>query len=450
MSRAVLAMFSVALALVIPLAPRAHGEEGSARPHVLTIALEDQSINPVTARFIDRALRRAESTGAQCLIVQLDTPGGLMESTRRIVKDILQAEVPVVVYVAPRGARAGSAGVFITLAAHVAAMAPGTNIGAAHPIVLPGLGGDGETSKNAAPNPLSEKVLNDAVAWARSLAEYRGRNADWAARAVKESVSTPASQAVKEHVVDFLADDQHELLERLDGRKVSLPGRTVVLHTRGATVDHLEMSWSERLLDLLTNPTLAYLLLLLGFSGLLFEITHPGLWAPGIVGLICLVLAFFAFQMLPINYAGLVLLVLGLVLVALEVKVHSLGLLTLSGVACLLLGSFMLVEPVPGIGRVSWLVGAPVSTALALIVLFLVGNVVRTHRMPVHTGMDGLLGTEGIVRGDFDGQGYVFVHGELWRAHGDEPLRTGQRVRIQGYDGLTLRVERVAESGQTK
>ncbi len=439
-------MVSAALALLTPLGHMVYGEEGPRQPHVLTIALEDQSINPVTARFVDRGLRQAESTGAQCLIVQLDTPGGLMESTRRIVKDFLQAEVPVVVYVAPRGARAGSAGVFITLAANVAVMAPGTNIGAAHPVSLPGLGGDGEPSKNAVSNPLSEKILNDAVAWARSLAEYRGRNADWAARAVKDSISTTASQALGEHVIDFLADDQRQLLEQLDGRKVSLPGRTVVLHTRGAAVDHLEMTWTERLLDLLTNPTLAYLLLLLGFSGLLFEITHPGLWAPGVVGLICLVLAFFAFQMLPINYAGLVLLLLGLVLVALEVKVHSLGMLTLTGVACLLLGSFMLVEPVPGIGRVSWLASVPVSAALALIVLFLVGNVVRAHSRPVQTGLEGLLGAEGIVRGDFNRQGYVFVHGELWRAHGDEPLRDAQKVRILGYEGLTLRVQRVADS----
>ena len=324
-------------------------------------------------------------------------------------------------------------------------MAPGTNIGAAHPVSLPGLGGDGEPSKNAVSNPLSEKILNDAVAWARSLAEYRGRNIDWAARAVKDSISTTASQALQEHIIDFLADDQVQLLERLDGRKVSLPGRTVVLHTRGAAVDHLEMTWTERLLDLLTNPTLAYLLLLLGFSGLLFEITHPGLWAPGVVGLICLVLAFFAFQMLPINYAGLILLLLGLLLVALEVKVHSLGLLTLTGVACLLLGSFMLVEPVPGIGRVSWLASVPVSAALALIVLFLVGNVVRAHSRPVQTGLEGLLGAEGIVRGDFDRQGYVFVHGELWRATATNRCATVRKVRVLGYEGLTLRVGRVAD-----
>jgi membrane-bound serine protease (ClpP class) len=282
------------------------------------------------------------------------------------------------------------------------------------------------------------------VAWARALAEYRGRNQEWAARAVQESISTPAGQALREHVIDFLADDPNELLDRLDGRTISLPGRTVILHTKGAAVERLDMSWPERLLDVLANPTLAYLLLLLGFYGLLFEITHPGVWAPGILGLICLALAFFAFQMLPINYAGLALLGLGLLLVVLEVKVHSLGLLTVAGLACLLLGSSMLIEPVPGIERVSWLVIVPVSAATALVMLFLVGNVVRAHRAPIQTGMEGLIGTEGIVRSDLDGQpGFVFVHGELWRACANEPLRAGQRVRIQGCDGLTLHVQRI-------
>ena len=421
-------------------------------PRVLYLTLENQVINPVAARSITQALNQARSKQAQCLIIQLDTPGGLMESTRRIVKDILQSDVPVVVYIAPSGARAASAGVFITLSAHVAVMAPGTNIGAAHPVTL-GIGGGlpGEevekNSPSSSSNPMSEKILNDAVAWARALATLRGRNPNWAARAVRESISTPAEEALKDHVIDFLAANQGELLGRLDGRTIRLPDRTVVLHTQGAMIEHLQMSWPERVLDIVANPNLAYILLLLGFAGLIFEMTHPGFWAPGIMGLICLVLAFFALQELPVNYAGLALLLLGLVLLALEVKVHSWGLLTLAGLACLLLGSFMLIEPAPGIGSVSWFVIAPVSAAMALIVLFLVGNVIRAHQRKIQTGMEGLIGKEGITRTDIQGQGMVFVHGELWRAHSDQPMKAGQAVRVLGYEGLTLQVQPAREQG---
>jgi membrane-bound serine protease (ClpP class) len=435
-----------ALFLLALLAAPAQSQEP---PRVLVVAVEDQIIHPVTQRFLARAIRQAADRGDPCVIIQLDTPGGLMESTRHIVKDILTSEVPIVVYVAPSGGRAKSAGVFIVLSAHVAAMAPGTNIGAAQPMpvgrgVLPAALGD----RNLDPVEmvLEEHVANDAEAWARALAEYRRRNIDWAVRAVKDGISTPATDALREGVIDLVAVDQADLLKRLDGRQVSLIGRAVTLRTKDAVVERMEMSWSERALSLLANPTLAYLLLLLGFAGVVFEITHPGTWIPGVFGLTCLVLAFFAMQMLPINYAGLALLVLGLLLVGLEVKFHSYGLWTAAGIVCLLIGSAMLIEPVAGVERVSWLVVAPVTIALALIMLVLVSNVVRAHRGKVQTGIERLLGAHAQVKGSMDGEGFVFVSGELWRAQCDLPLQDGETVRVEAYDGLTLHVRPLSDN----
>jgi membrane-bound serine protease (ClpP class) len=431
------------LVMVLTLAALVPAGVGGQELRVLVVPLEDQIIHAVTERFLVRALRQAGDV--ECVIIQLDTPGGLVDSTRHIVKEILTSDVPVIVYVAPDGARAGSAGVFITLAAHKAAMAPGTNIGAAHPAFLGGSllkGGNDEQPKNGAGlNPeqiLSEKITNDAVAWARALAEHRGHNAEWAASAVKESISTPAKEAREKNVVDFVATDLHDLLNQLDGTGITLTGRNVVLHTKGAIVDRLEMSWSERLLCFLANPTLTLLLLFLGVIGLAFEFAHPGIWIPGILGVICLILAVFAMQMLPINYAGLGLIGLGILLVLLEVKLHSCGMLTAAGIICLLLGSAMLIEPVGGVERVSWLIVAPVSVALALIMLLLVSNVVRAHQAKVQTGMDGLVGALARVRGDMNGPGYVYVAGELWKARCDLPLQDGETVRVEGFEGLTL------------
>jgi membrane-bound serine protease (ClpP class) len=432
------APFAKRLVLALLLVALPATAQAKEPPRVLSIKLEDQIIQPVTARFVARSLQQAEAMKAQCLIIQLDTPGGLLDSTHRIVKDILHSEIPVVVYVAPQGAHAASAGVFITLAAHVAVMAPGTNIGAAHPVS----GGAQQAS-----DVMMNKAVNDAVAWARSLAQQRHRNADWVARAVQDSISTPAEQALQEKIIDFLAVDEVDLLDKLNGRSVVLDGKTVVLDTAGAEVEHLEMSWSDRLLCILANPSLAYILLLLGIGGLGFELTHPGSWIPGILGLVCLTLAFFALQVLPISYAGLALLGLGLLLLVLEVKFHSLGLLAVAGLICMLLGSFMLVEPQPGIERVSWVVILPATTGLALIVLFLVGNVLRAHQAPVRTGKEELLGSVGVARSeiDLDRPGWVDVQGELWQARSSTRLRAGERVRILQCLGLSLFVERVDE-----
>ena len=439
----------LALALVLmAIVPAGVRSQEPMPPRIVVIPLEGQIIHSVTQRFLVRALQQAADQGVQCVIIQLDTPGGRLDSTGHIVKEILNSEVPVVVYIAPSGARAGSAGVFITLSAHVAAMAAGTNIGAAHAVAPGGGAGPGGndeqrrgTGRPTAQQILSEKITSDPVAYARSLAQHRGRNADWAARAAKDSVSTPAQEALQQNIIDFLAADLTDLLNQLDGRTVALHGESVVLHTKGAVVQRLEMSWPERLLSLLANPTLALLLLLLGIFGLVFEFAHPGIWIPGILGLICLILAFFALQMLSINYAGLALIVLGLLLVLLEVKVHSYGMFTAAGIICLLLGSAMLIEPAGGVGRVSWLVVTPVAIALALIMLLLVSNVVRAHQAKVQTGMTGLIGAVARVRGDMNGPGYVYVAGELWKARCDLPLQDGETVYIHGYEGLTLHVE---------
>jgi len=439
----------LALALIpIALMPAGVRSQEPMPPRVVIVPLEDQIIHPVTQRFLVRALQQAADERVECIIIQLDTPGGRLDSTGHIVREILNSEVPVVVHVAPSGARAGSAGVFIALSAHVAAMAPGTNIGAAHPVAPGGGAGPGGNDvqgwgagKPTAQQILSEKITTDSVAYARALAQYRGRNADWAAHAAKDSVSTPANEALQQNVIDFLAADLTDLLNQLDGRTVALHGERVVLHTKVAVVQRLEMTWTERLLSLLANPTLTYLLVVLGIAGLALEFAHPGIWIPGIFGVVCLILAFFAMQMLLINYAGLALLVLGLLLVLLELKVHSYGMLTAAGIIGLLLGSAMLIEPVGGVERVSWLIVAPVSIALALIMLLLVSNVVRAHKAKVQTGMEGLIGAVARVHGDMNGQGYVYVAGELWKARCELPLQDGETVCIQGYEGLTLYVK---------
>jgi len=298
------------------------------RPTVLQVCLSNEAISPVTARYIQRAIEQAEQERADCLIIILDTPGGLVDSTRDIVKATLRSKVPVVVYVAPPGARAASAGVFITLAAHVAAMAPGTNIGAAHPVQIGGLPGSPPPKEGkekgqepGAKTPMEEKIVNDTVAWARSLAELRGRNADWAARAVKESLSAPASEALKEGAVDLVADDLNDLLARLDGREVTLPDGVMRLRTAGAEVRTLEMWWGERILAVLTNPNVAFLLLIFGFYGILFELYTPGWGVAGTLGVVCLLLGFFALAVLPISYVGLALLAVALALFVAEVFV---------------------------------------------------------------------------------------------------------------------------------
>ncbi|MGE3274805.1 MAG: nodulation protein NfeD [Vicinamibacterales bacterium] len=421
-------------------------------PPVLTAALPDDSINPVTARFLVRAIGQAEARDAAALVILLDTPGGLVDSTRAITRRMLDSRVPVVVYVSPPGGRAASAGLFITVAAHIAAMAPGTNIGAAHPVQSGGgpLGPaptapSGNETPEGPASPMEDKILNDTVAWVRSMAELRGRNVDWVTEAVTESASITAREAVERHVVDLMADDLGALLAAIDGRTVSLPDGPVRLATAGAPIEAVEMWWGDQILSALANPNLAFMLLMLGFYGLLFELYTAGWGVGGTVGIICLVLGFFAMAVLPINYVGLVLLVIGLALFVAEGFIVSHGLLAAGGALAVGVGGLMLVDSPPGFMRVSpWLV-LPVALASAVVAGFLVTAVVRAHRAPPATGGEDLPGALAHAAGAFRAErdhwsGLVRVHGELWRATSAGPVDDGAPLRVEHREGLLLRV----------
>jgi membrane-bound serine protease (ClpP class) len=343
------------------------------------------------------------------------------------------AKVPIVVYVAPPGARAASAGVFITMAAHVAAMAPGTNIGAAHPVQM----GEGEMSKE-----LGEKVTNDAVAMIRSIAEKRGRSAWWAERAVRESVSIPETEAVGDTVVDLIAPGLDSLLAAVDGRVVEVSSGRVALDTRGAEISRIRTGLRFRVLDIISNPNIAYILLILGFYGLFFELSNPGTILPGVVGGICIILAFYALRTLPINAAGLALIVLALILFVAEVKVTSHGLLTVGGVVSMLFGSLMLIEsPLPFL-RISWVVIVSTVVLTVLFFLFAVTMGVRAQRRKPTTGREGLIGMVGTAHTDLTPRGVVILHGEYWQAECDEPVAHGEAVRVTSVDGLVCQVTR--------
>lgn len=388
-------------------------------------------INPVASEYVDKGLEKARALGAQALVLQLDTPGGLDKSMRLIIKSMLASPIPVVVYVAPAGSRAASAGVFITMAAHVAAMAPGTNIGAAHPVAL----GGGKMDKT-----MIEKVENDAAAYIRSLAERWGRNADWAEEAVRKSVSIQASEAVEKGVVDLLAPSLEELLAKIDGRALQAGGRTVTLATAGAPVVTVSMTLKQRILSFLSHPNVAYLLMLLGFYGIFFELSSPGALFPGIIGGIAIILAAYALQLLPVNWAGLALMALALVLFLLEIKVPSHGALTIGGVVALTLGSLMLFDSPDPLLRVSLKVIIPAVVVTSGFFIFLVGKTAQAHRARVTTGREGLVGAEGIVRKWADGQGTILLRGELWKAESLSALESGQEVTVTETDGLTLTV----------
>jgi len=428
---------------------------------VLRIDLRNEAITPVTEQFVSGAIRSANEQGMSAVVVVLDTPGGLVDSTRDMVKAILQSPVPVVVYVGPAGARAASAGTFITMAAHVAAMAPGTTIGAAHPVPVGGLPGvpsdpapkdagkDKPDPGAGGASPMEQKVLNDTVSWARSLAELRGRNAEWMARAVKESASVPANEALKEKVVDLLADDFNGLLQKLHGREVRTASGLVTLQIANAQVITKQMWWGQRFLAALANPTLAFLLLIFGVYGIIFELYTPGWGVPGTVGVICLMLGFFSLAILPTNFVGLALVVIALGLLVAEVFVTSYGLLTLGGLICLITGGLMLINSPEGFMRVSLLALIPVAAAIVAVTLFLMTGVARTQRLPVAMEQVGT-GAVGRVEGEFAGaggqfKGFVRVHGELWTATSDEPVSAGQAVAILRRDGLLLHVEPLRE-----
>jgi membrane-bound serine protease (ClpP class) len=394
-------------------------------------------IGPATGIYVKRLLREAQEHDARCVVLTVDTPGGLADTMRDIIQAILASPVPVVTFVHPEGARAASAGAMIMLAAHVAAMAPGTNIGAAHPVaILPGGGQEKDET-------MEEKITNDAAAYARTLATRRGRNVAWAERIVRESISSTANEALEQKVIDTLADDVAGLVERIEGRTVEVAGTRVTLRARGAAIVDAPPSLRESFLARISDPNIAYLLMLAGVFGLIFELQNPGAILPGVVGALSLLTAAFALQMLPVNWAGAALIVLAIVLFILEVKVTSHGLLTVGAVVAMFFGSLMLIDSPFPFMRVSLAVIIPSVVFTALFFLFAVGMGVRAQRRRVTTGHEGLVGMEGVARGPVgpDG-GSVLVRGEFWNAQSDEPIADGAHVEVTHVDGLRLRVRR--------
>lgn len=396
-------------------------------------------IDPAVYMFISDAIDRAERDGAQALIIQLDTPGGLDTSMRSIIREILESQVPIVVYVYPDGSRAASAGVFITMAAHVAAMAPATNIGAAHPVAF-----QGEISEE-----MNQKITNDAVAYIRNLAEKRGRNADWAEEAVRESSSLTASEALEKGVIDYVAKDYRDLLVQMDGRKVVLDDREIVLSTKGAEVTPRGMSFRLRLLHALSDPNIAYLLLIIGIYGIIYEFASPGLGFSGIAGVICIILALYSLQTLPVNIAGLALIVLAIILFIADIKVASHGILTAGGIASMLLGSLILIDsPAPYLRIAPGLIIGTVLTTAGLFA-FAVRAVYKAHKEKPTTGIEGMLGQIGVARTEVNPRGQVFVRGELWSAEAldGNKIEKDSRIIVQSMSGLVLRVKKYEEGG---
>ncbi len=391
----------------------------------------DGPITPVTAKYIGDAVRSASRREAECLVIEIDTPGGLMLSTFSIDKELLSDRVPVVVYISPSGGRAASAGVYIAYAAHFVAMAPGTNIGAAHPVTMSGK----DTSK-----VMLEKVTNDAVAHIKALADRRKRNKTWAELAVRESVSITEQEALKLGVTDFIAENLDGLLKQLDGKTLMLQDGEKVLRTGTAEIRRYPMSWRYRILDKISDPNIAYLLMLAGIIGIFFELQNPGAVFPGALGGISLILAFFALQVLPISAAGILLILLAVVFFILEVYITSFGLLTIGGIVAMTLGSLMLFKT-PSL-RVSLSVIIPVVLATAAFFLFAAGMVLKTHRKRITTGYQGLIGERGVVLNALKPEGQVLVHGEVWEAFSSEPLKKGDKIEvIEGGEGLILKVK---------
>lgn len=405
-------------------------------PRVGWIRLHD-AIQPASAGFFERALHWAEDERLACLVVELDTPGGLDTSMRQMVKAILSADVAVVVYVAPSGSRAASAGLFLAYAAHVAAMAPGTNIGAAHPVSIGGGFGGGDQQPDTT---MIAKVTNDAVAYLRSLAERGGRNSEWAEEAVRRSVSVSAEEALDLGVIDLIAEDAADLLATIDGREVQLGEGTQVLRTRGAALIRREADLRDRILGTIANPNIAYLLLLLGGLGLFFEFSHPGTLFPGIVGAVCLLLAIFGLQMLPVRTAGIALLVLAIILFILEIKVTSYGALSIGGVAALLFGSLMLFERGPRGVNLSLGVVFPAVAVVGGLFIFGAVMAIRAHGARARTGREGLIGEIGEALGDLTPRGRIFVHGEIWNARSATPVGRGAAVRVLAVRRMELQV----------
>ncbi len=452
---------SLVLLTCLTLGLTAHASGNNVR--VLTV---QGAISPASADYLLRGLDKAIRDKTHLVVIEMDTPGGLDSSMRDIIKAILASPVPVATYVSPKGARAASAGTYILYASHIAAMAPATNLGAATPVELAPMGGGkpaspekpgtapADSTKPASPpvsTPVGDaktrKVVHDAAAYIRGLAELHGRNAEWAERAVREAVSLSASEALKLQVVDFVAADLDDLLKQVNGRSIKLDGQTVTLNTSQATIEHVLPDWRSRLLAVIGDPGIAYILMLLGIYGLIYEFSNPGMLFPGVVGGICLLLALFALQVMPISYTGLALMVLGIILMTAEAFVPSFGALGLGGLIAFVIGSVMLVDTdVPGYG-IPWLLIVPVALTSGLFSFFVVGMAIKARARPVVTGAEQMIGARGEILEDMEHVGWARVHSEQWQVRSSVPLKRGSLVRVRSRDNLTLEVEPQKENG---
>ena len=397
----------------------------------------DGTINPVTAEYIHRGIEKATNENAACLLIHLNTPGGLLKSTRSIVGEMLESRIPVIVYVSPAGAHAGSAGVFITLAADIAVMAPGTNIGAAHPVNLQG-GSD---------TIMNSKSTNDAAAFIRTIAEYRKRNLQWAEDAVRQSVAITANEALQKNIIDLIVPGDQELLNRVDGKSIFRDSSRSILHTKGASIQILEMGFSEKILNIISDPDVAYILLMLGLIGLLFELFNPGSIFPGIIGFISLVLAFYALNTLPVNYAGLALIVFGVVLMLLEIKIVSHGMLAIGGITSLLIGSLMLIRPDSTFDfvKISRTLIFSSVTVTACFFLFVIGMGLKAQRRKPVMGIESMLGETAETINSLNPAGKVRMQGEIWNAISvSGNINMGEKVRVKEIKNLTLFVEHIS------
>jgi membrane-bound serine protease (ClpP class) len=450
---ALLAVAALALGVVaLAAGPGASQNGGRAGAPVATLLQIEGAIGPATSRYFVRGLDAAEARGSRLVILQIDTPGGLDTSMRDIVRAILASAIPVVSYVAPSGARAASAGTYILYASHIAAMAPATNVGAATPVSIGGeeapapAGAPGKDAHAVAPEPgtpMERKAVNDAVAYLHGLAELRGRNVQLAEQAVRGAASLTASEALKEHVIDLIARDEADLLAQIDGREVRIGNQTLKLATAGLSVERLDPDWRTRLLSVITHPTIAYGLLLIGLYGLLLEGYNPGVMFPGVIGVIALMLALFALQILSVNYAGLALVVLGVGMIIAEFHVPAFGSLGLGGLVAFVVGSIILFDTeTPGMAIGLPLIGG-IATVGGLVVLAIAFLGARSQRRPVVTGARVMVGQTAEAVESFAEQGQVRYAGELWNAHTTTPLRAGQQVRIVKVEGLRLWVESI-------
>ena len=405
---------------------------------IIVVKIEG-AINPVVAEFVANEIRSANTSSEELIVIRMDTPGGLDTSMRKIIKAIQSSKVPVASFVSPGGSRAASAGTFITIASHIAAMEPGTNIGAAHPVNLMG-GGTGGQAK-----VMEDKVVNDASAYIRSLAEKRGRNIHWAELSVRKSVSVSAEEAKRLNVIDLVAANLDSLVLALDKREVKLGGSIITLNTAEKNITFKEMNSRQRILDIIASPNVAYVLMMLGLVGLYFELSNPGLILPGVVGSVSLVLALYAMQTLPINYAGLLLIILGVVLLIAEVNVMSYGLLAMSGAISIFLGSIMLIDSDDPAMQISKMILYP---TLGMTFLFSIGSIYlakKAHQLVTTTGMEGLLGEVGVVKETLNLEGRVLIHGEMWMAESDTVISVGEKVSVEVVKGLKIKVRKVGE-----